>query len=70
MTYDQAKKLKKGKAILYRPFFGDGYPEEVKFVRLEYQRPSGDVVMICYDSRGTHRWGTLDQYSLFAQEFK
>jgi hypothetical protein len=70
MTYEQAKLLKRGDAILYRPFFGDGFPEEVKFVAIEYDRPSGDVVIVCYDSFGTHRWGRLSQYSLLPDEFK
>ena len=69
MTFDQAAQLKRGDAILYRPYFGDGYPEEVRFVKLHLVQMTGEIVLVCYDSHGVHRWGTLDQYSHFPTEF-
>lgn len=69
MTYEQASKLQRGDSIIYRPYFGDGFPEEVRFVKLELVRLTGEVIMICYDRQGVHRWGTLDQYNQFPTEF-
>ena len=69
MTYEQAKTLKKGDPVIFTPMYGDGVAEEVKWICLDF-KPLGNVIIgVCMDSHDATRWGYLNQFTLFPNEF-
>lgn len=64
MTYEEAKEMGKGTAVIYRGSYGDERAVECKWIQMDYH-PNGNVIGLCIDQWGNERWGFLHQFDLF-----